>query len=109
MTIDKEKILSGREAVDAYRTAHAKLYDKPWYRGIPEEHTPYLRAMVNALEGLGFASTEADFEPKKTEILAKFWDASDLENIKELGFTDRDDFEKRATKQDRDKLEAMWK
>lgn len=80
---DEQKILAGRNRVDAYRTAHTKLYDKGWHKGIPEEHTPLLKALVNALEGLGFASTETDFEPRKTEILARFWEASDELNIQE--------------------------
>lgn len=105
---DKQKILAGRKIVDAYRTVHAKLHSKPWHKGAPEEHTPLLKAMVNALEGLGFTSTEAEFEPKKTEILAKFWADSDLENIKELGFADWKDFRKRATEADRTILEGKW-
>ena len=80
---DKQKVLAGRNRVEAYRTAHAKLYSKPWHKGIPEEHTPLLKAMVNALEGLGFTSTETDFEPKKTKILAKFWATSDELNEQE--------------------------
>lgn len=106
---DKQEILAGRNRVDAYRIAHAAIYDKPWHKGIPEEHTPLLKAMVNALEGLGFTSTEADFEPKKTEILAKFWDDSDLLNIQELGFTGWADFKARATKADRKARKEMWK
>jgi len=106
--LDKQKVLSGRKAVDAYRTAHAKLYEKGWHRGVPEEHTPLLKAMVNALEGLGFTSTEADFEPKKNEVLAKFWDDSDLLNVQELGFTDMEDFRARVTKAEREALETKW-
>lgn len=105
---NKQKILAGRKAVDAYRTAHTKLHSKPWHKGIPEEHTPLPKALVNALEGLGFTSAEIDFEPKKTEILAKFWADSDLLNIQELGFTNREDFDKNATKADKESLEAMW-
>ncbi len=75
--LGKQKILAGRKAVHRYRTAHTKLHDKGWHKGISEEHTPLLKAMVNALEGLGFISAETDFEPKKTEVLAKFWVAND--------------------------------
>lgn len=104
----KDKILDGRKAVDAYRRAHTQLHSQPWHRGIPKEHTPLLQALVNALEGLGFTSSETDFEPKKTEILAKFWAASELLNIQELGYKDREDFEARATDADREALEGMW-
>ncbi len=106
--ISREKILAGRNQIDAYRTAHSKLYSKGWHKGIPEEHTPLLKALVNALEGLGFTSTETDFEPKKTEILAKFWADSDLLNVQELGFTSKEDFEVRASEADREALEGMW-
>ena len=76
--------LAGREAVDTYRTDHAQLYLGGWYQGISEDHTPLLQTMVNALEGLGFTSEEIEFEPKKTEILAKFWADSLLLNVQEL-------------------------
>ena len=105
---DKQKILAGRNRVDAYRTAHTKMHEKPWHKGVSEEHTPLLEAMVKALDGLGFTSTEAEFEPKKTEILAKFWAESDLQNIKELGFVDREDFKDRATKADKAALRLKW-
>ena len=100
--LNKQKILAGRKAVDAYRTAHTALHQKPWHRGIPEEHTPLLRAMVKVLEKQGFASSKTE------EVLAKFWEASDLLNIQELGFEDRQDFEERATDADREALEGMW-
>ena len=47
----KDNILAGRNAVDAYREAHAKLHDKPWHRGIPEEHTPLLDNLLADLKG----------------------------------------------------------
>lgn len=108
MAIDKAKILVGRERVDAYRTAHTQLHSKPWHRGIPEEHAPLLEALVNALEGLGFTSTETEFEPKKTEILAKFWSDSDLLNVQELSFDSRKDFEGKVTEVDRESLRLKW-
>ena len=60
--INKQKILKGRQAVDVYRTAHTALHKKPWHKGIPEEHTPLLKAMVKALEKQGFASIQEFFE-----------------------------------------------
>lgn len=109
MPMDRQKILAGRKALEAYRTAHAKLYKKPRRKTIPEEHTPLLKAMTNALEGLGFISAQADFEAKKTEVLAKFWEDSELLNIQELGFVDKEDFDKKATDTDRQALKEMWK
>jgi len=90
------KILDGRKAVDAYREAHCQLHSKPWYRGIPEEHTPLLNKLLSELEKQGFNS------------LQEFWDASTELNIQELGFESRDDFEARATKSNREALERMW-
>lgn len=83
LKIDKHKIISAREAVDAYREAHRQLHAGGWYKGISEDHTPLLIKLVDALEKLGFTSTETDFEPKKTEILAKLWAKSDKLNEQE--------------------------
>lgn len=58
MTIDKEKILAGRKAVDEYHKAHDALYIKPWHRGIPEEHTPLVNAMLAELQKQGFNSVQ---------------------------------------------------
>ena len=92
----KDNILAGRTAVDAYRADHAKLYSKPWHKGIPEEHTPLLDNLLADLKGQGFTS------------LDEFFDASELLNIEELGFTSREDFEAEATEADREALEGMW-
>lgn len=81
--LDRQKVLAGRKAIEAYRTAHAALYSKPWHKGVPEEHTPLLKALINVLKGFGFTSSETDFEPRKTEILAKFFDASNKLDITE--------------------------
>lgn len=107
--VNKSRVLNGRKAVDAYRKAHHILHSKPWHKGVPEEHTPLLKAMVNALEKQGFISIEKEFEPKKTEILTKFFDESDLLNIQELWFIDREDFDKRATAEDKETLTSKWK
>ena len=95
--LDKELIVKGRLAVDTYRDAHTQLYSNGWHKGISEEHTPLLDKLLVKLKGQSFYS------------LAEFWDASDLLNIWELGFTDWEDFEARATDADRKLLEGMWK
>lgn len=92
----KQHILAGRKAVQAYRTAHTKLYEYGWHKGIPEEHTPLLNIMVKALGGLGF------------NTIQEFFDASEELNIQELGFVDREDFETKATLQDREALSLKW-
>jgi len=92
----KENILAGRTAVDAYRETHAKLYDKPWHRGIPQEHTPLLNDLSAKLKEEGFTS------------LDKFFDASEELNIQELGFASREDFEAKASGTDREALGRMW-
>lgn len=94
MAIDREKILAGRKAVDAYRTAHTRLYSQGWHRGIPEAHTPLLNIMLEAFKGLGF------------NTLQEFFDASELLNVQELGFADREDF---ADKADREALRGVWR
>ncbi len=63
--IDSIKILAGRKVVGAYRTAHARLYSKPWHKGIPDAHTPLLNIMVKALEGLGFNTIQEFFDASK--------------------------------------------
>ena len=105
---DKEKIIRGRKAVDAYRTAHTQLHSKGWYKGISGDHTPLLEKLVADLEKIGITSTELDFEPRKTEILAKFWDDGDLLNIQEFGFASREDFKAKATEATREALRLKW-
>lgn len=61
MSASKDKILAGRKAVEAYRTAHTALYKHGWHKGIPEAHTPLLNAMLKAFKGLGFNSLEEFF------------------------------------------------
>ena len=98
--MDEEKrlrVLSGRQAVEAYRLAHRALYAQPWHRGIPEAHTPLLNSLLNKLSAKGFAS------------LREFFDTSVELNIQELGFADKDDFEARAGDADREALEGMWR
>ena len=62
MAISKTKILAGRKVVDAYRTAHTKLYEKGWHNGVPEEHTPLLNVMLEAVKGLGFNTIQEFFD-----------------------------------------------
>jgi len=90
--VDKDKILAGRQAVGAYRQAHAKLYVGGWHKDIPEEHTPLLEKLVADLEKQGYTSAHIDFKAKSAEVLMKFWVDSDLINLQELGYKDRADF-----------------
>lgn len=101
--ISKDKILAGRKAVDAYREAHHALHSKPWHKGIPEEHTPLLEKLVADLEKIGITSTETEFEPRKTEILGKFFADSETQNIKDAGLEG-----KGLTANDRVTLAEMW-
>ncbi len=94
--ISKQKIISGRKAVEAYRTAHTALHRESWRKTIPDEHTPLLNIMLKAFKGLGF------------NTIQEFFNASELLNIQELGFIDRKDFEARATESDNEALEAKW-
>ncbi|GAI60976.1 unnamed protein product [marine sediment metagenome] len=70
--ISNVKILAGREAVEAYRTAHTALHREPWRKTIPEEHTPLLNIMLKAFKGLGF------------NTIQEFFAASELFNIQEI-------------------------
>ena len=56
MSQSEQKILAGRRLVEAYRTAHTKLYERAWHKGIPEEHTPILHILQDGLTGLGYKS-----------------------------------------------------
>ena len=56
--MEKEKILAGRKAVDAYRTAHQALYTNGWYKGIAEDHTPLMNTLSAVLVAQGFNSLE---------------------------------------------------
>jgi len=92
----RERVIAGRNQVDAYRIAHAKLYEKGWHRGIPEEHTPLLNIMLKAFKGLGF------------DTIQEFFDASEQLNIQELGFASKEDFEGKANEADREALRLRW-
>ena len=95
--VDKQKILDGRKGVFSYRDAHTKLHkDKPWHKGVPEEHTPLLEKMLVDLKEQGLNS------------LSEFFSASDELNIQELGFKDKADFETKGTKANRETLKGMW-
>lgn len=81
----KARILKGRKAVDAYRDAHIQLHSKPWHKGVPGKHTILFKKLIAELEKIGITSTKTDFEPKKTEILANFFEDSEDLNIQETG------------------------
>ena len=66
MAVDKAKILAGRKAVDAYRSAHTQLYSGGWHKGIPEDHTPLLNIMLGAFKGLGFDTIQDFFVASDT-------------------------------------------
>jgi len=94
---ERAKVITGRQAVDAYRTAHSQLHSPVWHKGIPEEHTPLINILKLELKKQGFSS------------LDQFFDASKLLNIEELGFASGEDFELKATEADRVLLEEKWK
>lgn len=104
----KQRVIAGRKIIDEYREAHYRLHSKGWYRGISEDHTSLLEKLVYDLEKLGFTSNKSEFEAKKTEILSKFWNTSDLLNIQELGFIDWEDFRKNVTKSNSEMLRLKW-
>jgi len=93
---ERYKVLSGRQAVNAYRLAHSQLYSGGWHKGIPEEHTPLFNTLLAELKECGFIT------------LQEFFDVSQELNIKELGFQSKGDFGARATGADREALEEMW-
>lgn len=62
--IDKNKILAGRKIINIYRKNHSERN---------KDQPSLLKIMVDALEKLGFTSTKMEFEPKKNEIIAKFF------------------------------------
>jgi len=58
---DKQKIIQGRKAVDAYRVSHIQLHSKPWHKGVSKEHATLQDALLAELNGLGFESLESFF------------------------------------------------
>lgn len=76
-------VTKGRDAINAYRYAHSMLYANGWYRGISDDHTPLLEAMVAEIEKQGFTSNEKVLQDKTSEVLAKFFTASESLNITE--------------------------
>ncbi len=92
----QERVELGRRVVDTCRAAHAQLHSKSWYPQIHEDHTPLLRKL------------EADLTEQGFNSLDEFFTQSEVLNIKETGFKDRDDFEAKATKADYEALELKW-
>ena len=92
----KGRVLAGRKAVDAYRTAHTALHKKPWHKGIPEEHTPLLDKLL------------VDLKKQGVNSLDEFFNASEELNAQELGFTSKEDFVAKATEADKANLMEMW-
>lgn len=72
-------VTKGRDFVNAYRLAHEKLYEKGWYRGISDDHTPLIQAMTEALKDEGYKG-------ELTEVIDNFFLESDTQNAKELGY-----------------------
>ena len=96
---ERDKVDEFRTAVDAYREAHRLLHSVPWHKGVPEEHTPLLIKLKKALVKLGYK--------EGTELSGAFAD-SEAFNVKELGFTDKADFDAKAKEADIVALEEMW-
>lgn len=101
--------MAGRTAVDAYRTAHAQLHNKPYYRGVHDDHTPLLEQMLKGLSKQGFISDKPILIEMSSEILAKFFDASEDLSVQELGFKDKADFDAKVTEADLEALELKWR
>lgn len=91
-------VTKGRDVVNAYRYAHAELYKNGWYRGISDDHIPLLIAMVAAIEKEGFTSSNVTLQGKTEEVLRDFWDASNTQNVNELGFNSLADLSKEVVR-----------
>jgi len=63
--VEKNKVVQGREAVDAYRVAHTALHSHGWYKGISEDHTPLLNTLLSSLKVSGFNSLDEYFLAEK--------------------------------------------
>ena len=71
---NKEKLLSVREAVNDYRTAHSLLHSQGWDKNVPSKHVLLVNSLKNSLEASGFSN------------LDEFFANNELENYKEMGF-----------------------
>lgn len=94
---ERLKLLSGRQAVDAYRLAHSQLHSEGWHKGVSEEHTPPFNILLAELKKHGSGS------------LDEFFKSSELLNMQELGFVSREDFETKATGIDIEALDRKWR
>ena len=93
---ERYKVLSGRQAVNAYRLAHSQLYSGGWHKDIPEGHTPLFNTLLAELKKHGAGS------------LDEFFKSSELLNMQELGFVSREDFEAKATGIDIADFDRKW-
>jgi len=79
-------VTRGRDAVNAYRLAHDKLSENGWYKGLSDDHTPLLEALLSAMEKEGYISGGAFLAARSRDILSSFWGDSNDQNAKELGY-----------------------
>jgi hypothetical protein len=100
--VTREAIAAARAKVDAYRAAHANLHAAAWQSGVPAAYTPLLTDMLTGLSSAGFVVANP------SQRMAAFWQASDLQNVKDLGFASWEDFVKRASKADWEAFNKMW-
>ena len=93
---DKKSVEDGRNVVDTYRTDHdARKADNIIYG-----------ELIKGLNAQGYTTTEKEHP---SDAIGKFFNNSDLYNLEELGFDDKEDFRANATKEDIEKLEKMWR
>jgi hypothetical protein len=76
-----------RDAVNAYRYAHDQISSKGWYRGLSDDHTVLLQALVNEIERQGgYKTNNTSLASQSSDILKQFYNDSDTQNAVELGF-----------------------
>jgi len=91
-------VTRGRDAVNAYRLAHDKLSENGWYRGLSDDHTPLLKALLSALEKEGYTSENVRLATRSKDILHSFWQESNSQNAQELGYGSENELLKRISK-----------
>lgn len=99
MTMERisREVQAGRDAVEAYREAHAEMHAKGWDEMTVAAHRPLLEKL------------EADLVKEGYETFESFYRASEDENARQLGYKDGADLLDKGSEADKSAVRELWR
>jgi hypothetical protein len=92
-------VLQGRAATNEYRKAHGEMYKDG--KLVEDRHAELYSVLMEELELAGY-------EPSH-KIVGEFFTSSNLMNMKQLGFEDKEEFKENATEKEGTDFFNMWR